>query len=96
MSQKRIRDAQSLSVAVSKAVGEVRKLLEKESNVGWNHDHIGLLNSTLQLLEEIEPNPKNQTRRRDLGRLVTDNSGTDFPESLENLLLEISTANLRD
>jgi hypothetical protein len=78
--------------AVDKASAEVKQLLEKETNIGWKHDHIGVLNGASRLLKDIEMNIWNYSLRRDLGRLVMDNDGLDFPESLQSLLLRISTA----
>lgn len=89
----RIRKMQSLIEAVDNAIAQIKLLLINDNNDHWNHNHIGILNETLKMLKNIKFFPLEQVLRRDLGRLVSDNDGIDFPENLQSLLFQISTAN---
>lgn len=91
----RIREVQELLTAIADAIVQVETLFAQATNTGWGHDHVAVLNHTLMLLNKIRLAPSDRTLRGDLGRLVGDNNGADFPQSLESLLLEISTANIR-
>jgi len=92
----RIRETRTLLEAVDDAVAQIRTLFETATNTNWKHDHVGVLQGALAVLGSIRQRPSEKTLRRDLGRLVTDNDGIDFPSELQSLLLQISTANLRD
>lgn len=92
----RIRNTDVLLEAVAEASTQIADLLKTETNSGWKHDHLGVLNGAARLLDELKADPSNEGRRRNLGRLVMDNGGIDFPEQLQTMLLKISTANLRD
>lgn len=92
----RLRNREALLEAIIDAMARVNELLETQTNTGWTHDHVGVLNAVSQLLQYCKANLSDKTARRDLGRLVMDNDGADFPDDLRTLLLEISGANLRD
>lgn len=91
----RIREVQGLLTAIADAIVQLETLCAQATNTGWGHDHVAVLNHTVVLLKKIRIAPSNQSLRKDLGRLVGDNDGADFPQNLESLLLEISTANIR-
>jgi hypothetical protein len=98
----RLRTTEEVLSAVESVSAQISDLLGKATNVGWTHDHIGVLESTLSLLRQLREHLLSPSRntavmslQRDLGRLTTDNGGIDYTPEIESALLRISTAHLR-